>query len=218
MINKEGGSTQTEIKAANINGNNVTLTAHQGGIGIDTGAVTITDFTNVDNLKQLVNADASDVTWTKNADGKFTSATINGKSPLGVHTRNNGVLNAVASDNVYLAGRTEGQDTPLFIDKVTTGGNIRVLGKAGVYSVNTDPASPNFNGKDLILEGGTADIGMVDNAIRTVLSGQLTARTISVICPAAVLPSALYIRAKTYGCVQMVLSPASTIRLIQVIL
>ncbi|SCM78866.1 putative Adhesin HecA family [uncultured Sporomusa sp.] len=177
MINKEGGSTQTEIKAANINGNNVTLTAHQGGIGIDTGAVTITDFTNVDNLKQLVNADASDVTWTKNADGKFTSATINGKSPLGVHTRNNGVLNAVASDNVYLAGRTEGQDTPLFIDKVTTGGNIRVLGKAGVYSVNTDPASPNFNGKDLILEGGTADIGMVDNAIRTVLSGQLTART-----------------------------------------
>lgn len=177
MVNKEGGSTQTEIKAANISGNNITLTANKGGIGIDKGAVTITDFSDIANLKQLVNADANDVTWTKNASGQFQTATINGKSPLGIHTRNNGVLSGVARDNIYIAGRTEGLDTPLYIDKVTSGGNIRVLGKAGVFSVSSDPTSPNFTGKDLILEGGSADIGTVNNAIRTVLSGQLTART-----------------------------------------
>ncbi|WP_337607681.1 hypothetical protein, partial [Mitsuokella jalaludinii] len=96
---------------------------------------------------------------------------------VGIEAR--GELNVQSDGNIYVAGRASGEnkDTVLKLGKVTTStGDIRVLGKAGVTNSLKD-GSANLKGKDLILEGGSSDIGATDKPIDVDLTGSLSALT-----------------------------------------
>ena len=179
IVNKQQGSTDTELKQANISGNNITLQAKN--IGSDKAAedVLVKDITTdarLDDLKKVVNANVSDVGYTENDKGEKVFR-IYGKVPVGIEAK--GELNVKSDGNIYVAGRTFGKnkDTILKLGKVTTSnGDIRVLGKAGVTNSLTD-GSANLKGKNLILEGGSADIGTADKKIAVDLTGSLSALT-----------------------------------------
>ena len=179
IVNKAQGSTDTELKEANISGQNITL--HAKNIGSDKTAkdVLVKDITTderLDDLKKVVNANVSDVGYTKNDKGENVFR-IYGKVPVGIEAR--GELNVQSDGNIYVAGRTSGEnkDTVLKLGKVTTStGDIRVLGKAGVTNSLKD-GSANLKGKDLILEGGSSDIGVADKPIDVDLMGSLSALT-----------------------------------------
>lgn len=179
IVNKQQGSTDTELKQANIAGRNITLQAKN--IGLDKAAedVLVKDITTderLDDLNKVVNANVSDVGYTKNDKGENVFR-IYGKVPVGIEAK--GELNVQSDGNIYVAGRTSGEnkDTVLKLGKVTTGnGDIRVLGKAGVTNSLTD-GSANLTGKNLILEGGSADIGAADKQIAVDLTGSLSALT-----------------------------------------
>lgn len=179
IVNKAQGSTDTELKEANISGQNITL--HAKNIGSDKAAedVLVKDITTdarLDDLKKVVNANVSDVGYTKNDKGENVFR-IYGKVPVGIEAR--GELNVQSDGNIYVAGRTSGEnkDTVLKLGKVTTStGDIRVLGKAGVTNSLKD-GSANLKGKDLILEGGSSDIGATDKPIDIDLTGSLSALT-----------------------------------------
>lgn len=179
IVNKQQGSTDTELKQANISGNNITLQAKN--IGSDKAAEDvlvkgITTDERLDDLKKVVNANVSDVGYTKN-DKDENVFRIYGKVPVGIEAR--GELNIRSDGNIYVAGRTfgENKDTVLKLGKVTTStGDIRVLGKAGVTNSLTD-SSANLTGKNLILEGGSADIGTADKKIAVDLTGSMSALT-----------------------------------------
>ncbi len=179
IVNKQQGSTDTELKQANISGNNITLQAKN--IGSDKAAEDvlvkgITTDERLDDLKKVVNANVSDVGYTKN-DKCENVFRIYGKVPVGIEAK--GELNVESDGNIYVAGRTfgENKDTVLKLGKVTTStGDIRVLGKAGVTNSLTD-GSANLTGKNLILEGGSADIGTADKKIAVDLTGSMSALT-----------------------------------------
>ena len=179
IVNKQQGSTDTELKQANISGQNITLYAKN--IGSDKAAEDvlvkgITTDERLDDLKKVVNANVSDVGYTKNDKGENVFR-IYGKVPVGIEAK--GELNIQSDGNIYVAGRTfgENKDTVLKLGKVTTStGDIRVLGKAGVTNSLTD-GSANLNGKNLILEGGSADIGAAGKPIDVDLTGSLSALT-----------------------------------------
>lgn len=179
IVNKAQGSTDTELKEANISGQNITL--HAKNIGSDKAAedVLVKDITTderLDDLKKVVNANVSDVGYTKNDKGENVFR-IYGKVPVGIEAR--GELNIASDGNIYVAGRASGEnkDTVLKLGKVTTStGDIRVLGKAGVTNSLKD-GSANLNGKNLILEGGSSDIGAADKPIDVDLTGGLSALT-----------------------------------------
>lgn len=179
IVNKQQGSTDTELKQANISGNNITLQAKN--IGSDKAAEDvlvkgITTDERLDDLKKVVNANVSDVGYTKNDKGENVFR-IYGKVPVGIEAK--GELNVESDGNIYVAGRTfgENKDTVLKLGKVTTStGDIRVLGKAGVTNSLTD-SSANLKGKNLILEGGSADIGTADKKIAIDLTGSLSSLT-----------------------------------------
>lgn len=179
IVNKAQGSTDTELKEANISGQNITL--HAKNIGSDKAAedVLVKDITTdarLDDLKKVVNANVSDVGYTKNDKGENVFR-IYGKAPVGIEAR--GELNIASDGNIYVAGRASGEnkDTVLKLGKVTTStGDIRVLGKAGVTNSLKD-GSANLNGKNLILEGGSSDIGAVDKPIDVDLTGSMSALT-----------------------------------------
>nr|WP_304098197.1 leukotoxin LktA family filamentous adhesin [Mitsuokella multacida] len=179
IVNKQQGSTDTELKQANISGNNITLQAKN--IGSDKAAEDvlvkgITTDERLDDLKKVVNANVSDVGYTKNDKGENVFR-IYGKVPVGIEAK--GELNVESDGNIYVAGRTfgENKDTVLKLGKVTTStGDIRVLGKAGVTNSLTD-SSANLKGKNLILEGGSADIGTADKKIAVDLTGSMSALT-----------------------------------------
>ena len=179
IVNKQQGSTDTELKQANISGQNITL--HAKNIGSDKAAEDvlvkgITTDERLDDLKKVVNANVSDVGYTKNDKGENVFR-IYGKVPVGIEAR--GELNVQSDGNIYVAGRTssENKDTVLKLGKVTTStGDIRVLGKAGVTNSLTD-GSANLKGKNLILEGGSADIGAAGKPIDVDLTGSLSALT-----------------------------------------
>ena len=179
IVNKQQGSTDTELKQANISGQNITL--HAKNIGSDKAAEDvlvkgITTDERLDDLKKVVNANVSDVGYTKNDKGENVFR-IYGKVPVGIEAK--GELNIQSDGNIYVAGRTfgENKDTVLKLGKVTTStGDIRVLGKAGVTNSLTD-GSANLNGKNLILEDGSADIGAAGKPIDVDLTGSLSALT-----------------------------------------
>lgn len=179
IVNKAQGSTDTELKEANISGQNITI--HAKNIGSDKAAedVLVKDITTderLDDLKKVVNANVSDVGYTKNDKGENVFR-IYGKVPVGIEAR--GELNIASDGNIYVAGRASGEnkDTVLKLGKVTTStGDIRVLGKAGVTNSLKD-GSANLKGKDLILEGGSSDIGAADKPIDVDLTGSLSALT-----------------------------------------
>ena len=175
IINKSVGTTDSELKQANVSGCNITLAAENVGIDKpDTETISLVGIMNREaDLRKLANAEAADVTW----DEKDKVAIIGGKVPLGINAT--GMLNVSSTGNAYMAGRSDSKENyaALNVGTVTsTTGDIRLLGKAGVYNALTT-AGANFTGKDLIVEGGTADIGASDKYVTVDLTGGLEART-----------------------------------------
>ena len=180
IVNQTSGSTQKEIKTPNIIGKNITIDA-SNGVGIDAGSETVDLSTLTANdyagMKKLAAAEAADVVW----DEANNRATIIKKNPIGIQMKGSeGKLNVNAKDNIYIAARTDvagGNTTTntIYVDNITTDGNIRVLGTGGVFNVSQ--SGPNFTGNNLIVEGGTGDLGAVNKALTMNLKGTLTARS-----------------------------------------
>jgi hypothetical protein len=180
IVNQTSGSTQKEIKTPNIIGKNITIGA-SNGVGIDAGSETVDLSTLTANdyagMKKLAAAEAADVVW----DEANNRATIIKKNPIGIQMKGSeGKLNVNTKDNIYLAARTDvagGNTTTntIYVDNITTDGNIRVLGTGGVF--NASQSGPNFTGNNLIVEGGTGDLGAVNKALTMNLKGTLTARS-----------------------------------------
>lgn len=185
IINKESGSTASEKKVANITGKNIFLEGKSIGIDSNKPETISTDglAQRTDDMKKLANAEAADVEIVRNAEGEITAFIIKGKSPLGVHAT--GRFNAKTDGNLYVAGRGTAEDinnyVPFILDNVTAGsdptrGDIRILAKKGI--INKGPSGDAvINGHDLILEGGSEDIGSDSEPITVDLTGVFEGRT-----------------------------------------
>ncbi|WP_278537990.1 hypothetical protein [Fusobacterium varium] len=180
VANPEAGSTQKEAKDPNIKGNNITINASKGvGIDTETKEYKISDLYagDIDTLKALAGAEAADVKWDYD-NGKVY---IDGKNAVGIEMKSSGgKLNVTAKENIYLAARTDvgsgnSSTNAIYVDNITTDGNIRLLGTGGVYNVTTT-GKDNFIGNNLILEGGTGSLGESGKALTMNLKGSLTAR------------------------------------------
>ena len=180
IINQDSGSTQKEVKDPNIKGVNITIKAG-AGVGVDKGETTI-DLNNLgtEELKKLASSEAADVIW--NNKGDKPTAIIREKNPIGIQMIDKkGKLNVNAKDNIYLAARTDvgngsSKVNTIYVDNISSKeGNIRLLGTGGVFNVSQ--SGPNFTGNNLILEGGTGDLGAIDKALTMNLNGTLTARS-----------------------------------------
>ena len=197
IVNKAVGSTDKEKKQANISGKDVTLKGV--GIGVNKPAVTydvtnmnLTDTSNAQVLailKAVDSAEAADVQWniTKAKDAASTEDVTNeiiigGKVPIGINAT--GVLTVTTAENAYVAGRSNSKETyaPLNVGIVAAGGDVRLLGKAGVFNALTKDGT-NITGVNAVIEGGidtgtdSVDIGKSDKYLTVDLKGGLTART-----------------------------------------
>jgi len=140
IVNKESGvTTETQGKAANVQGNNVTLNAK--GIGLDSDTTTTIlasevgggSDTAIANLKKLANADAADVTL-KDSKGNILTFTKdeNGRD---VATARNAEGKAVETDGV-IHSFVIGNKSPLGVNATeqlnitTEGGNAYVAGRS----------------------------------------------------------------------------------------
>ena len=166
VINPEAGSV-SDVKTANVTGNNITFISDTGKLGVvDTGETTIGTneltamFTkNValttaeqDKLDKLASARAGDVTWGKD------EITIKRTTPVSVKLNSDGGTVTVktsdnktpTADHIYLLAK----DSVLNADEFAAN-DLRLSGQQGI-NVN------KVTGDKIILEGGSGDIGYID--------------------------------------------------------
>lgn len=166
VLTPDLGEVQT-VETPNITANNITLKAASGGVGIDGEAEVIkyAELGEVESLKLLAQAKADDLTW----DPDNQQVTIQQQQAITVNVKKqDGKVDVTGRDNVYLAGV---DNTVLNIDGVTTEGDIRLQGDAGINVEGT------LSGYDLTIAGGTGSImgtgsdgdKYVDTAIRGTL-------------------------------------------------
>ena len=163
VINKTYGSTDNELKAANVSGKNIILNGK--GVGSNDEASKVFDLKNltIDDLKTLANANAADVEW--NIDD--STATLTGKRALGVSVANDGQITINVNEDAYIASRftngsTDKSGPKLTINTINATGNVRVLGKQSVVAGKTDTTTADITANGVYLEGGTGDIGASD--------------------------------------------------------
>ena len=152
VLNAEPGEVQT-VDTPNVTANNITLNAEKGSIGIDGEAkyIKYDELNNEANLKILAAAKAGDLTW----DNTNNQVVVRQQQAITVSVKSQdegqtyGKVNVTGRDNVYLAGV---KDTELNINGVTTAGDIRLQGDAGV---NVDGM---LSGDNLTINGGIGNI------------------------------------------------------------
>ena len=162
VINSEPGDVLT-VETPNVSARNITLHAADGGIGIDGEAQTISYDTlnDVEHLKLLANAKAGDLEWGTD------DVTVRQQQAITVQvTDDSGKVDVQGKSNVYLAGV---KDTDLVVNGITTEGDIRLQGDAGVLVNGT------LTGVDLTIAGGTGSIGTAADYVDTKISGTLDA-------------------------------------------
>ena len=168
VLNSEPGTVQT-VDTPNVTANNITLTALNGGIGIDGAAQFISndELNNEENLKILAAAKAGDLTWGQNEDG-IAGVTVRQQQAITVQVKEKGgKVDVTGKENVYLAGV---KDTQLNVNGIDTDGDIRLQGDAGV---NVDGT---LSGVDLTIAGGTGDIAGNDGGyVKTDVTGNVNA-------------------------------------------
>ena len=168
VLNSEPGTVQT-VDTPNVTANNITLTALNGGIGIDGAAQFISNdkLNNEENLKILAAAKAGDLTWGQNEDG-IAGVTVRQQQAITVQVKQEGgKVDVTGKKNVYLAGV---KDTKLNVNGIDTDGDIRLQGDAGV---NVDGT---LSGVDLTIAGGTGDIAGNDGGyVKTDVTGNVNA-------------------------------------------
>lgn len=165
VINPEAGSV-SDVKTANVTGNNITFISNTGNLGVvDTGETVIkTDdlsamfakdtLTNAEKeqLEKLASARAGDVTWGNE------NITIKRTTPVSVKLNSDGGTVTVktsdnktpTADNIYLLAK----DSILNADEFAAN-DLRLSGQEGI-NVN------KVTGNKIILEGGSGDIGYID--------------------------------------------------------
>ena len=165
VINPEAGSV-SDVKTANVTGNNITFISNTGNLGVvDTGETVIkTDdlsamfakdtLTNAEKeqLEKLASARAGDVTWGNE------NITIKRTTPVSVKLNSDGgTVTVKTSDNktptaehIYLLAK----DSVLNADKFAAN-DLRLSGQEGINV-------GSVTGDKIILEGGSGDIGYID--------------------------------------------------------
>lgn len=172
VINPGAGSV-SDVKTANVTGNNITFISNTGNLGVvDTGEITIGTneltamFTkNValttaeqDKLDKLASARAGDVTWGKD------EITIKRTTPVSVKLNSdNGTVTVVNSsgdtpnaEHIYLLAK----DSVLNADEFAAN-DLRLSGQEGI-NVN------KVTGNKIILEGGSGNIDALDKTLQAV--------------------------------------------------
>lgn len=166
VINPEAGSV-SDVKTANVTGNNITFISDTGKLGVvDTGETTIVtdeltamftkttltdeDQAMLDKLDKLASARAGDVTWGEE------NITIKRTTPVSVKLNgDNGKVtvkntSGQTADHVYLLAK----DSVLNADKFAAN-DLRLSGQEGINV-------GSVTGDKIILEGGSGDIGYID--------------------------------------------------------
>ncbi len=180
IINPDSGATDNVVKDPNVKGKNITITIKSGSAGLNSDNVTEVSLSNlldnIDQLKKLATADASNVIW----DSEAGKATITEKLPIGIQmVGTDGKLNVNAADNVYFAGRTEDNaniENVMNIEKITSEGNIRLQVQNGVYNVAGNGQTA-IKGDNLLIQAGSGSIGTKDAIMTTDISGTLQAQS-----------------------------------------
>lgn len=179
IINPDSGATDNVVKDPNVKGKNITINIKSGSAGLNSDNVTEVSLSNlldnIDQLKKLATADASNVIW----DSEAGKATITEKLPIGIQMiGTDGKLNVNAADNVYFAGRTEDNaniENVMNIEKITSKGNVRLQVQDGVYNV-ADNGQTAIKGDHLLIQAGSGSIGTADAMMTTDISGTLQAQ------------------------------------------
>lgn len=171
IINPDSGATDNIVKDPNIKGNDIIVTVNGGSAGLNsdnTTEIVYEDMTNVEKLKQLASADASNVTY---KDGKFT---ITEKLPVGIQST--GGITVVTDGNAYLTGRTENDtDNVLNINEITAAGDIRLQGQDGIYNISAGDRAA-ITGNNLLIQAGEGSIGSADKMMTIDITGTLQAQ------------------------------------------
>ena len=167
ILNSEPGQKVDPTTQANVIGNNITLNAKNGGIGIDAAPETISydNLTTIDNMKKLAASKAGDLTWD---DEKVT---IRHQQPINLELRNKetGVVTVNGRYNVYIAAI---KDSTLNFNKVETTGDIKLMADNGINMIGTDGI---ISGKNLIIGAGKGSIGSQGKHIVTKVTGTVDA-------------------------------------------
>ena len=184
LVNKDSGDSDQTDREASVFGKNINLTAAKGVGTFDSQPITITvdDLSGADNIaymKQLMNADAADVTVNRDENGNVESFQIIGNIPLGVNLKEGGILNVQAGGTVSVAGRTDTKEENSAInigtiDATQNGatGDVRLFSEKGIYNaLNSNQA--NITANNLILIGGAESIGTSAKPLDVSLSGDL---------------------------------------------
>ncbi|WP_295358558.1 hypothetical protein [uncultured Succiniclasticum sp.] len=183
LVNKASGSSAQTKGAANVLGKNITLKAAKGGVGSlsdTTTRISVEDLTGnkqIENMKKLMNVDASDVTAVRDANNNLLAFEIKGNLPLGI--RATGTLNVEAGGNVSVAGRKDATEHSAI--KVGTinatnnsaKGNVRLYSEKGIYNA-TNVNTTNIRANNLTLAGGKESIGEENKPLTVSLTGDLT--------------------------------------------
>ena len=171
VLNAPKGEVLTVAKA-NVQGKNITLNAAKN-IGNDAEPVVINyaDLTKLENLQLLSQAKAGDLTWSA-AD---QTVTVRQQRPLTLQTTGSVTLQANTSNttgagSIYLAGV---KDSALNVTgNISTTADVKLMADKGVTM-----ESGGITAKNLIVTGGSGDIGSAAKNLNTNLSGTLDART-----------------------------------------
>lgn len=160
------------VEQANVKGHTITLNAARN-IGTDGTPRTISyaDLTKLENLQLLAQAKAGDLTW--NAEAQ--TLTIRQQRPITIQLTGSANVNANTSQttgagSIYLAGV---KNSALNVTgKISTTADVKLMADKGVTM-----DSGGITAKNLIVTGGTGDIGSAAKNLVTNLSGTLDART-----------------------------------------
>lgn len=165
VINPEAGSV-SDVKTANVTGNNITFISDTGNLGVvDTGETviktgdlsamfakdTLTD-AEKEQLEKLASARAGDVTWGKDeiTIKRTTPVSVKLNGDNGTVTVENSSGGTPVAKHIYLLAK----DSVLNADEFAAN-DLRLSGQEGI-NVN------KVTGNKIILEGGSGDIGYID--------------------------------------------------------
>jgi hypothetical protein len=183
---KDISSTVAATQAPNISAKNVTIVTKSGSIGSNDGSITVNLPLTGDNLTteqeiELASALPQDLTFYTGTNGTGMVIPLTGGSNAladagsvvvslnrGIIVAASGVINITATKGVVDIGSP--LNTPINLDEILAGGQVRILGTAGVFNDSTNASNPNIvildnintyaSPADLVIEGGNnAGIG-----------------------------------------------------------
>ena len=175
VINPEAGSV-SDVKTANVTGNNITFISNTGKLGVvDTGETTIVtdeltamftkttltdeDQAMLDKLDKLASARAGDVTWGEEniTIKRTTPVSVKLNSDGGTVTVEKNSADGKIADHIYLLAK----DSVLNADEFAAN-DLRLSGQEGLNV-------GSVTGEKIYLEGGSGDIGhKVNDALQAV--------------------------------------------------